>query len=392
MRRWAVFFALILIHAIAAATSNESYLKIGDAAPALHPMAWIKGEPIARYEPGRTYVVEFWATWCPPCIETVPHLTDLQSKYRDQLTVVGVNVLEAAMGEGDESSVRAFVAKGRPQMGYTVAMDHPIKQPVFNEWMISAGMCCLPAAFIVDGRGSIVWMGNTLPSVSYPFDEALNDTLAGKPDLVRARAIQESTRAEAAKVLVLKPALDARMQRDFPAEIREVDRLLAQHPEYAFEAFPLKLAAMLHVKEQDALAYVQSTAKLRDLRARLNAVDDPTYWGLVGRTIVYETGLSKSAYERAIQHLQTATHAPDGKPASSSVSGPRSAYTPPRADQIADWAALAEAQYKLGHRDQALEAQKSALSLADKTDGVPPVVLANLKSALSEYQGGIDKH
>ena len=392
MHRRAVFFALILIPTIAAAMGSESYLRIGNAAPALHPMAWIKGEPIVRYEPGRIYVVEFWATWCPPCIESVPHLTDLQSKYRDELTVVGVNVLESANGEGDESSVRAFVTKGHPQMGYTVAMDHPIKQPVFNEWMISAGMCCLPSAFIVDGKGSIVWMGNTLPSASYPFDEALNDTLSGKPDLVRARALQESTRAEAAKVLVLKAALDARMQRDFPTEIREVDRVLAQHPEYAFEAFPLKLGAMLHLKEQDALAYVQSAAKLRDLRARLKAVDDPTYWGLVGRTIVYETGLSKGAYERAVQYLQTATYAPDGKPASSSVSVPRSAYTSSRADRIADWAALAEAQSKLGHREQALEAQKSALSMADNTDGVPPNILANLKAALSEYQGRTEKH
>lgn len=377
MCRWIVFCTLIL-PALAGAADKDSYLKIGDPAPALHPMTWLKGAPIALYEPGRIYVVDFWATWCFPCIEAMPHLTALQSKYREKLTVVGVNVLEAAMGKGDESSVRAFVTLGHPQMGYTVAMDHPTKQLVFNEWMVSAGMCCLPAAFIVDGKGAIVWMGNILPSLSYSFDEALDDALSKKSDLVRARAIQESTRLGSMGILALKPALDARMQGDFPTELREVDRVLAQHPEYTLLAFPLKLTAMLHVKEQDALTYVQRASKSQKLRGRLKTADDQAYWGLVGRTIVSETGLSKHTYERASQYLRTATHVPEGSS--------RSAYTQSRADQIADWAALAEAQHNLGHRDQALEAQEHALTLANATDAVPPYVLADLKSKLNNYQ------
>jgi len=87
------------------------------------------------------------------------------------------------MGQGDENSVRAFVSKGRPAMGYTVAMDDPMKQPVFTGWMISAACVCLPAAFIVDRKGAIVWMGSTAASTSYSFDEALHDTLSDKPDL-----------------------------------------------------------------------------------------------------------------------------------------------------------------------------------------------------------------
>jgi hypothetical protein len=55
--------------------------------------------------------------------------------------------------------------------------------------------------------------------------------------------------------------------------VTEVDRVLAQHPEYAPEAFPLKLAAMLHVNEHDGLAYVLSASKSKDLRKALNATD-----------------------------------------------------------------------------------------------------------------------
>ena len=38
-------------------------LKVGDPAPPLAVSRWLKGEPLKRLEPSRTYVVEFWATW-----------------------------------------------------------------------------------------------------------------------------------------------------------------------------------------------------------------------------------------------------------------------------------------------------------------------------------------
>jgi thiol-disulfide isomerase/thioredoxin len=356
MLRWAALLALTLHSAIAGAADSEPHLKIGDPAPILHPMTWIKGEPITHYDRGRIYVVEFWATWCPPCLDAMPQLTALQSKYRDKLTVVGVNVLESAMGQGDENSVRAFVSKGRPAMGYTVAMDDPMKQPVFTGWMISAGLCCLPTAFIVDRKGAIVWVGSTAASTSYSFDEALHDTLSDKPDLIRAGALQESTR----------------MKRDFEAVVTEVDRVLAQHPEYAPDAFPLKLAAMLHVNEHDGLAYVRSASKSTDLRKALNATDDSGYWGIVGRTIADEKDLSNSAYEAASEYLQTATAGPSDTTSS--------------ANQIWNWTALAEAQSRLGHRDRAIQAQERAIDLASRTDGTPSNLLIILKSALREYQ------
>src|SRR5262245_37959460 len=66
-------------------------LVIGSPAPALQAEKWVKGAPVASFEKGKTYVVEFWATWCGPCIASMPHLSALSRQYKDKgVTIVGM--------------------------------------------------------------------------------------------------------------------------------------------------------------------------------------------------------------------------------------------------------------------------------------------------------------
>ena len=59
--------------------------------PALSVDTWIKGGPITRFEKGKVYVVEFWATWCKPCLEGIPRLSELQRQYGGRgLLAIGV--------------------------------------------------------------------------------------------------------------------------------------------------------------------------------------------------------------------------------------------------------------------------------------------------------------
>src|SRR5688572_27868264 len=85
----------------------QATLKVGDKAPPLGKGEWVKGDPVEEFESGKVYVIENWATWCAPCVEAIPHLTELQKKYEDQ----GVVVIGQNMWEDDPSAVKPFVEK-----------------------------------------------------------------------------------------------------------------------------------------------------------------------------------------------------------------------------------------------------------------------------------------
>ena len=77
--------SLVFVGIIAAAPAGE--LAIGDPAPQLELKQFVKGKPVA-IQKGELYVIEFWATWCGPCVESIPHLTELQKKLAEGLAKI----------------------------------------------------------------------------------------------------------------------------------------------------------------------------------------------------------------------------------------------------------------------------------------------------------------
>jgi thiol-disulfide isomerase/thioredoxin len=158
-------------------------LSVGDPAPPLQVSRWIKGKNLERCEPGKVYVVDFWATWCGPCIETFPHLTRLQQKYADK----GVTIIGVSIWEGDGAAVEPFVKARGDTMGYSVALDDVpsgkenkgekggFSGKMAKAWMKSAGRNLIPTAFIVGKDGKIAWVGGPRD-----IDEPLERIVAGK--------------------------------------------------------------------------------------------------------------------------------------------------------------------------------------------------------------------
>ncbi len=155
-------------------------LFIGSKAPELQIAKYVKGDSVEQFENGKVYVVEFWATWCGPCIAAFPHLSELQKEHQDSVQFIGVNVWERFPDQASRiAGIEEFVAEQGDRMSYTVAVEEG--SAMADTWMRPAGQNGIPAAFIVDGTGTIAWVGHPMG-----MDAPLESVIAGEFDATDA--------------------------------------------------------------------------------------------------------------------------------------------------------------------------------------------------------------
>jgi len=95
------------------------------------------------------HVLEFWATWCPPCRTSIPHLSSLQKKYKETVKFVGIT-------NEEEKAALPFVQQMGDNMDYTVAID--TEDTVFGDFNVTG----IPAAFLIGKNGEIFWQGHPM--------------------------------------------------------------------------------------------------------------------------------------------------------------------------------------------------------------------------------------
>lgn len=161
--------------AVSLAALNLQAAQLGDPAKPLKIASWVKGKPVdlAALKGKQVAVVEFWATWCPPCRASIPHLTQLQKKFKD-VVIVGIS-------DEDVATVKKFVEKMGDKMDYVVAVDD--NDQTGEAYMKAFGIRGIPHAFVVDKSGRIVWHGHPMGELEKTL-EALRD---GTFDLEKAR-------------------------------------------------------------------------------------------------------------------------------------------------------------------------------------------------------------
>ncbi|KAJ3178414.1 hypothetical protein HDU85_005212 [Gaertneriomyces sp. JEL0708] len=125
--------------------------------PALPNLKFVAGEPVdlVAAPPSNTkrvLVLEFWATWCGPCREVSPVLSDLQKKWQDK------NVWFVGITQEDENTVKQFLATH--PVSYTIAVDPQLRAQ--NQLLAPSGARGIPHAFLVDSTNHIVWSGHPL--------------------------------------------------------------------------------------------------------------------------------------------------------------------------------------------------------------------------------------
>jgi len=348
--------AAVLV-SLAAVQVSAQTLGVGDAAPAIQVKEFVKGTPVTSLEKGKTYVVEFWATWCGPCRVSIPHLTELQSKYKD-ITFVGVSVWE-----NSQEGVKPFVDQMGDKMGYRVAMDQvPAggkgdEGAMAKSWMQAAGQTGIPTAFVVNGEGKIAWIGHPMT-----MDQPLEQIAAGKWDIAKAAADNKRQQAEQTKLQELQTKLAAAQRTGDPKQVVAVlDQAIADDPAREPMLGPAKFQ-FLASKGGDPVKAAEYGKRLvetvlKDSPEQLN--------GMAWMIVAPEAPKPTPAMLRlALQAAQRADTLAQGKDAA-----------------IAD--TLAKAYFDNGNPAKALEAQQRAVRLVK---GTPQENDKELLARLEQYR------
>lgn len=140
----------------------SSILTIGDKAPELKYSRWLQGTPEIRMSDEKIYVLEFWATWCGPCVAAMPHLSKLSKLYQDKITFIGINVWEdIPESEAYENIVpvlKKFIENQGERLTYNVVVESNDRYMAKN-WLEKSMSAGIPISFVIK-NGIIQWIGH----------------------------------------------------------------------------------------------------------------------------------------------------------------------------------------------------------------------------------------
>jgi thiol-disulfide isomerase/thioredoxin len=357
-----VVWVTVVLAAWAVAKSPANELSVGDAAPKIEVKEFIKGDPVTKLEKGKTYVVEFWATWCGPCRTSIPHLTELQKKYKDVI-FIGVSAYE-----NDQAGVKPFVDKMGDQMAYRVALDSVPEGGKRNEgkmavnWMAAAEQGGIPTAFIINGESKIAWIGHPMQ-----MDKPLKEIVDGTWNLQAAAAEYKQAKFQKQKLQELREKLaKARASGDPKELVAVIDQVITDDPKMEALLGSVKFMTLAGAEETHAKA-LEYGKQLVDKTYK----DDAQHLNALAWSIVDPKGPKPEAKFvklalAAAQRADEVSHGKDG--------------------MIADTLALA--YFHDGDAAKALETQERAVKLLKGTPGEKD---EGVQQRLEQYRKAVKK-
>ncbi|MBL0921102.1 MAG: redoxin domain-containing protein [Phycisphaerales bacterium] len=369
---WALGASVSLALVCPAALAAD--LVVGDSAPRLEHVNWLQGEPVKEWTPGQIYVLDFWATWCGPCIATIPHMNEMHNALKDK----GVHVIGVAVWTDPDSEPTAdFVREQGEDMAYPIAED--VGEQTALNFMEASGQDGIPTVMVINGEGKLAWIGHPLDGL----DDVVEKVRAGEWDLEAAAAkhraeMEEKARereAMAAAREKLMPIMErlqgAGMAGDWDGFVVAIDEVLGMEPEL-LEAAGLPRTQMMFARgrvmiEPDKMndpakgyAYLASVVDgaAKDDGYALNEI---AWW------IVDDEALEKRDLDLALRAAERANELGMGK-------------IPPVLDT------LARVHFLRGDLEKAIDVQTQAVEITDE-----PEFKAMLQETLEEYKAAAAK-
>lgn len=368
-------------------------LSIGSLAPSLDIEHWVgdSPSPMSKFESGKVYVVEFWATWCGPCLYSMPHLAELQSKYEDEgVRVVSISnedletvtsflerpVRPKILGlpepkeVGDEDTTESDeeastdeevkeeakpITFGELTSAYSLTTDPD--ESVYEDYMRAAAQNGIPTAFIVGKDGYVEWIGHPM-SMDEPLEAVVND------EWDRGPAKEEFERKQKVD-LALREILLAYRTKHHETALR----LLQEHSDL-FQGTRYE-TALKSIWFPTALATQQNEIALELIEEKIESNPDDVVAINRWAWEVYEA--IESGWDNSDEILMTTTNALESALASEENESDEALW--PAYDTVAHLKALAN------DKDAAIEWQRRAIETA------PDGEKDNLKAYLRELTG-----
>jgi len=142
--------------------------------------AWLNSDALKiADQKGKVVILEFWATWCPPCRKSIPHLIELYDKYKDK------GVVFMAFTDEPKETVEPFVKE--------MKMPYPIG--IESKFSASYNVSGIPHAVIIGTDGKIAWEGHPMePSFTKKVEElaAAIDLKAAAPAAAEVKKVENA--------------------------------------------------------------------------------------------------------------------------------------------------------------------------------------------------------
>jgi thiol-disulfide isomerase/thioredoxin len=352
----------LLSFVLVALPASAADLGMGSKAPPLEVNKFVKGEQVKQFDKGKIYVVEFWATWCGPCRESIPHLTELQKKYKD-VVVIGVSVYES-----DQARVTPFVQKMGDKMDYRVAVDavpaggDAKDGKMAKGWMDAAGQGGIPTAFVVNGDGVIAWIGHPAG-----LEKPLAAIVAGKWDVKLAAAREKRREEITAK---LEGAGENPTASKAEKLVKYLDEQFTADPELEAEFASAKFAFLLRTKDSETQAVEYGKRLLEKVLS-----DDPDALTEIAHTVLDSDEDPKPGAKLKALALEVAVKANE--------------LTEGKSAEILD--VLAKGYFVTGDAKKAVVHLEKAIKLEKASGDADDRLIRQMEKRLKEYKAAAEK-
>ena len=308
-------FCLALLCAFAMPLSGQSNLQIGKQAPPITVTDWISNVPEDTTLSGKYIVLEFWATWCGPCIAAVPHMNELQQQVQaDNLYFLSMT---------DESVAKVERTLERVDFSSAVVSDQS-QQTHIGYGDGETGLKAYPMTVLIDPQGTVQWVGRPKQLKEETLRQFLSGNLDGKHHLKAAPEVKIVKETEPSAAATTPSAAAKNPLQQFLQLVGDPDQLYslqivqvapdasglnmqANEKAFLFSAVSISELYKKRFDQQVAVAPDLDTLRYRISYQSQYAVEE----SVLEQQILAALGLQKTSRQRPVTTYLLSVQSPD---------------------------------------------------------------------------------